>query len=105
MYNKSEYIEWWLSSCLPAVLDQGKSTSGTSLSEGFTALHEVEAVCVNQSKIASKSWKRFGFGLVPLKYHETNGNRKQYEFQAWFTSKAIIFLNETAYKRKTKEKN
>ena len=58
VYIKPENTEWWLNSqfwfeennwifciqcfnlstCLPVALDQSKSTAGTSLSEGFTAL-------------------------------------------------------------------
>ena len=97
VYIKPENTEWWLNSqfwfeennwifcikcfnlstCLPVALDQSKSTAGTSLSEGLQLLHGVEAMCVNESKIESKSWKRFGFGLVPLGYHKTSGTRKQ----------------------------
>ena len=46
VHIKPENTEWWiffikcfnLSTCFPVALDQSKSTAGTSLSEGFTAL-------------------------------------------------------------------
>ena len=124
MYIKSENIEWWLSSqswfevnnwicwikcfnlstCLPVALDQGKSTGGTSLLEGSTALHEVEAVGFNQSKIVSKSWKRFGFGSVPLEHHKTSGTRKQYEFQALSDFESNYILKQNGVEKKNDRK-
>lgn len=124
MYIKSENIEWWLSSqfwfevnnwicwikcfnlstCLPVALDQGKSTGGTSLLEGSTALHEVEAVGFNQSKIVSKSWKRFGFGSVPLEHHKTSGTRKKYEFQALSYVESNYILKQNGVEKKNDRK-
>ena len=72
--------------------------------EGSTALHEVEAVGFNQSKIVSKSWKRFGFGSVPLEHHKTSGTRKQYEFQALSYVESSYILKQNGVEKKNDRK-
>ena len=67
-------------------------------------LHEVEAVCVNHSKIAWKSWKRFGFGWIPLEYHKTSGTRKQYEFKALSYVERNYILKRNGVQKKNERK-
>ena len=45
--------------------------------------HKIEAMCVNQSKMAQKSWRGSGFGTISSGYHKTRRSEKRHEYCAF----------------------